>query len=122
MDQDIAGATDSFALAKIQAQDYRDNLRGIAVREERRAGLYQQQVAAAATATGVVEREAADLLDPRVEVRLAIVAAIAVNYMKPTTGTLPETIANDTANDANRLEAAVTAVERIVWGNSSPTG
>lgn len=46
--------------------------------------------------------------------RMRIVEALAVNYMKPTTATLAESIAADVTGDVARLRAAVNAVLGLV--------
>ena len=85
LDTDIAGAATPFDLDKIRIQEYRRDVSG-----------------------------AQRTLTADAELRLEIVKAIALNYMKPTTGTLAETIANDTTNDTARLRAAVNAVLGLV--------
>jgi hypothetical protein len=107
MDADITAAADALALERIRTQDARDHWKRYDTTDSAKADRLAAYLA-------TMNQAAADLLPPRVEVRLAIVKAIAANYMKPTTGTLPETIAADTANDAARLRAAVNAVEDIV--------
>jgi hypothetical protein len=98
LDADIAQAATALDLEKIRTQEYRDH------------------VNAAQSQAAFVAAEGAKLLDPDAELRLKIVKALAANYMKPTTGTLPATIQTDTANDAERLRQAVAACVAIVKG------
>lgn len=95
MDADIAAA----------AAEERDRIRLQEYRNQVRAGK-----------AGVDGAIGVSVLTLEQDTRLEIVKAIAANYMKPTTGTLAETVAADTANDAARLKAAVDAVVAIVIG------
>lgn len=117
LDADIAAAATTLDLEKIKAQDYRNDLKA-------RLPLAQQQVEndskktlEIASMVSLQQDVAGGLLSPQQEIRLAIVRAIGANYMKPTTGTLPGTIAADIENDSTRLRAAVDAVYKIVIGS-----
>lgn len=96
LDSDIAQAADALALERLRVQEIRNQARN------------------AAAGVGVFTGEAAKLLTPDQEVRLAIVKAIGANYMKPTTGYLPDTIEADAKVDAARLRLAVAACLDIV--------
>lgn len=108
LDADIAGAATALDLDKIKAQDYRNDLKA-------RLPLAQTMGAQYTGYVDALETAASGLLTREQELRRDIVRAIAVNYMKPTTGTLPATIDADTANDVARLRAAVNAVFDLVW-------
>ena len=87
-DSDIANAGSAIELDRLCTQEYRNDV------------------------TAAVQKVEFDLSD--VALRMRIVEAIAVNYMKPTTGYLPDTIMDDTTKDTARLRAAVTAVLELV--------
>lgn len=70
----------------------------------------------AVSGVDALRAELGNLLTKEQEVRLEIVRAIAVNYMKPSTATLDESIVADAVLKAKRLKAAVEAAYGIVVG------
>lgn len=107
VDADIAATVDVLSLEKIKAQDYRDHIRRVDAREEER-------LASQKSSANVYAGLASGVPPPKAELRADIVKAIAANYMKPSTATLPESIASDAKLKALRLAAAVVEVEAIV--------
>lgn len=91
LDSDIAGASSALELDRLCTQEYRKDV------------------------TSAVQKSTFDISDAAV--RLRIVEAIAVNYMKPTTtSTADSYIVADAELDARKLKAAVDACVKIVRG------
>lgn len=95
LDADIAAA-DALGLARINAQENRDRNK------------------AAIGGVQYFEREAADLMTQRQELRAHLVYSLGPNYMKPTTATTDASIDADVALDVKKLSKAVIALEDFI--------
>ena len=114
LDADIAAAPDLLAVEKIKAQDYRNDLAARLPLAQQHTANDTKKTAEFEEFVAVQQSAAAGLLTPQQEVRLAIVRAIAANYMKPTTTSTQQSFIEYDANlDARKLEAAVLEIEKI---------
>ena len=130
MDPDITAAATSLDLDKIQAQDYRNELKSIQADRAARTALETTRLQAYQTSLTAQEADRvlrtaaltqfrdwaqAEILKlPAENPRLDLFMRLAEKYMTPSTATVQATIDADSANDALRLDAAFKAASPLL--------